>query len=251
MYRNVSHYKVAVYRLVGPWASQMISTYKRDSVCITGALLATGGLLAASFVNDILLLILSYSIVTGLGFSLMYIPSVVSCVTYFNKRQSLAIGVCLCGSGFGTFSLAPIVQVILENWGWRWVMWALSALSFLGVLCGATMIPISPSSQTSQRGHSIPQEPYATRYKNFNRILSLVLGEVLVKSSRLGCCLLFVLTDILSFASVFIAYTHLPTFATNRYEIWNKLLLEDNLCILEPRSEWWWCSICNICWRYF
>ena len=88
----------------------------------TGAILATGGLLAASFVNDILLLILSYSIVTGLGFSLMYIPSVVSCVTYFNKRQSLAIGVCLCGSGFGTFSLAPIVQVILENWGWRWVM---------------------------------------------------------------------------------------------------------------------------------
>ena len=36
--------------------------------------------------------------------------------------RSLAIGICLCGVGTGTFALAPISNMILEKYGWRNVM---------------------------------------------------------------------------------------------------------------------------------
>ena len=198
-----------MYRLAGPGAGRLMSRYGGHYVCIFGALLATVGLLAASFVNTIFQLIVTYSIVAGLGFGLMYIPSVVACVPYFTKRRSLAIGICLCGSGFGTFSLAPLTQYILENWGWRWVMRTLSGLSFLGVLCGCTMrTPVSPSpvnvSQVQQSG---------PRQRKSNRFLLLVLGEDLMQSSRLRSYFLFLLTDFLSYVSIYIPYTYLPRFA--------------------------------------
>ena len=36
--------------------------------------------------------------------------------------RSLAIGICLCGIGCGTFAIAPISNMILEKYGWRTVM---------------------------------------------------------------------------------------------------------------------------------
>ena len=36
--------------------------------------------------------------------------------------RSLAIGICLCGIGSGTFAIAPISNMILEKYGWRTVM---------------------------------------------------------------------------------------------------------------------------------
>ena len=128
---------------VGPIASMLMTRYGGHLVCMSGAIMATVGLLAASYVNNIPLLILFYSVLTGLGFGLMYIPSIVACVPYFTRNRwrtkdlmcrsvddlvgttlcrSLAIGICLCGIGSGTFALAPISNMILEKYGWRNVM---------------------------------------------------------------------------------------------------------------------------------
>ena len=78
-----------MYRFVGPTASQLTGRYGGHMVCMAGATVATLGLLAASFVNTIPLLILCYAGITGLGFGLMYIPAIVACVPYFTKNRSL------------------------------------------------------------------------------------------------------------------------------------------------------------------
>ena len=72
---------------VGPLASLLMTRYGGHWVCMSGAAMAALGLLAASYVNNIPLLILFYSVLTGLGFGLMYIPSIVSCVPYFSKNR--------------------------------------------------------------------------------------------------------------------------------------------------------------------
>ena len=214
-----------MYRLTGPMASRLGTRFGNNYVCIIGAIISSIGLLAASFVNSIPLLIVSYSIVTGLGFGLMYIPSVIACVPYFTKRRSLAIGICLCGSGFGTFALAPVTHVILKTWGWRWVMRTLSALSFVGVLCGATMLPVLVSDDkksTNRCRYTSFSEEFDRRTRRssgFLKMISFVIGEDLMDSKRLGNYFLFVLTDFLTFASVYIPYTHLPSFAEVRQEL--------------------------------
>ena len=84
--------QVAVYALLGcPLARKLVSKLGRNYVCMTGCVLASVGLLVSSFVNTLPLLILFYSVVTGLGFGLMYLPAVVACVPYFiRQRQNMA-----------------------------------------------------------------------------------------------------------------------------------------------------------------
>ena len=54
-----------------------------------------------------------------MGFGLMYLPSVVIVSKHFLARRSLANGIVLCAAGVGTFVVAPLAQVMLEQWGWR------------------------------------------------------------------------------------------------------------------------------------
>lgn len=38
-----------------------------------------------------------------MGFGLIYLPAIVSVTMYFEKYRSLATGIAVCGSGFGTY----------------------------------------------------------------------------------------------------------------------------------------------------
>eukprot|EP00092_Neocalanus_flemingeri_P022081 GFUD01023950.1.p1 GENE.GFUD01023950.1~~GFUD01023950.1.p1 ORF type:complete len:442 (-),score=61.43 GFUD01023950.1:20-1345(-) len=199
--------QVGVYCLSGPLVGKLVMRFGARPVCIAGALLSSLGLFGASYAPSLGLLVLGYSIVTGFGFGLMYIPCVVGVAPYFTDRRALAIGICLCGSGFGTFGLAPIAQHILDNYGWRWVLRTFSAFSLVGVLCGAVMVPVD-----------LPEEDFSKRSppKKRSRLLSYVLGDDLSKSRRLGTYYLFTLADFLAFTAIYIPYTHLPPLAKYR-----------------------------------
>jgi len=199
--------QVGVYCLSGPVVGKLVMRFGARPVCITGALLASIGLFGASFAPSLVSLVFGYSIVTGLGFGLMYIPCVVGVAPYFTDRRALAIGICLCGSGFGTFGLAPVSQYILDHFGWRWVLRSFSAFSLVGVLCGAVMVPVD-----------IPDEDHHRRSppKKRGRLVSFVLGDDLSKSRRLSTYYLFTLADFLAFTAIYIPYTHLPPLAKYR-----------------------------------
>merc|ERR1719370_229140 len=95
--------------------------------------------MGASFAPSLNLIYLGYGFVTGFGFGLMYLPSVVGVAPFFTDNRALAIGICLCGSGVGTFGLAPVSNYILLRHGWRWVMRTFSGLCLLCTFCGALM----------------------------------------------------------------------------------------------------------------
>ena len=176
---------------------------------MAGSLLASLGLLTASFAPSTSLLLWCYSVITGLGFGLMYIPSVVVSAPYFTDRRSLAIGLCLCGSGFGTFSLAPVSQYILEVYGWRWVVRTMAGLALLGTICGAAMTP----GQEVSVDQSGPAGVRRERKGSSEAMLSILLGPDLAHSSSLPTYLLFALSDFLSLVAIYIPYTHLPPLA--------------------------------------
>jgi len=71
------------------------------------------------------------SMVTGIGFGLMYLPSIVMVSFYFDKRRALATGIGVCGSGVGTFVLAPFFSFLVSQYGWKvsrvWIGWQIFA----------------------------------------------------------------------------------------------------------------------------
>ena len=49
----------------------------------------------------------------------MFVSCYVVTSLYFNKRQSIATGIIASGSGIGVLAVAPILQVLLDNFHWR------------------------------------------------------------------------------------------------------------------------------------
>jgi len=205
--------QVGVYSLSGPIVGRLITSFGSRPVCVTGAFVSCLGLLGASYASSLGSVLIGYSVVTGFGFGMMYIPSVVGVAPYFTQRRSLAIGICLCGSGIGTFTLAPISNYILENYGWRWVFRAFSAISFFCMLGSASMSPVSDSDQEDCEDEEKVQEEYEPRKGLRRRTLSVILGEELTNSRGLGVFSMIVFADFLTFTAIYIPYAHLPPLA--------------------------------------
>ena len=72
--------------------------------------LAVAGLAASVTTPNIGLLYVSIGLCTGLGFGFIYLPAIVSVSMYFEKKRAFATGIAVCGSGLGTFIMAPVTR---------------------------------------------------------------------------------------------------------------------------------------------
>ena len=57
-----------------------------------GGLIATIGVFSSLLSPNIYVLMATYGVVGGIGLSLVYIPTVISCSYYFKKNRALATG---------------------------------------------------------------------------------------------------------------------------------------------------------------
>ncbi|XP_023233486.1 monocarboxylate transporter 12-like isoform X1 [Centruroides sculpturatus] len=113
---------------IGPVASGLTNKYGCRAVTILGSLLATSGLLLSVLAPSVAYLYFTIGLCTGAGFGLMYLPSIVSVTCYFEKKRAFATGVAVCGSGMGTFALAPLTEYLVESYGWKGSMLIISGL---------------------------------------------------------------------------------------------------------------------------
>ncbi|CAH2322127.1 monocarboxylate transporter 12 [Pelobates cultripes] len=107
-----------------------------------GGLLATTGLVLSSFATSLEYLYLTLGVLTGVGFALCYSPAIAMVGQYFEKRKALAYGIAMSGSGIGTFILAPVVQLLIEQYSWRGALLILGGFVANLCVCGALMRPI-------------------------------------------------------------------------------------------------------------
>lgn len=102
----------------------------------------------------------------GLGFGMIYLPAIVSVTCYFEKYRSLATGIAVCGSGFGTFLFSPFVDHLVQNFGWRVTVVVISGLVFLCILFGALFRPLKTSEDEEQEQEQQLQQQQLTSDNN-------------------------------------------------------------------------------------
>lgn len=110
---------MAMPLLSGPVASFLTDRYGCRKVTICGAIMASTGFIISSTANSMTVLCITFGILAGFGLSLCYVASVVIVAYYFDKKRSFATGLAVCGSGIGTFIFAPLIQLLLDEYGWR------------------------------------------------------------------------------------------------------------------------------------
>ena len=120
----------------------------RKTACL-GVLLATGGLLASSFVQTLELLYLTYSVCVGIGASMIYTTHTLIPVHYFKKRFGLANGISLLGGSIFSSFMPIVVGESIRTVGFRWTLRILAgyvSFLFLCVITWKEQIPKEKST---------------------------------------------------------------------------------------------------------
>ncbi|NXL40826.1 MOT13 protein, partial [Glaucidium brasilianum] len=79
---------------------------------------------------------------TGLGWALVFTPSLGTVGRYFPARRALATGLVVSGASISGLALGPLVPWLLDTYGWRGALLLLAAISFNLVAAGALLRPL-------------------------------------------------------------------------------------------------------------
>ncbi|XP_057660337.1 monocarboxylate transporter 9-like [Diorhabda carinulata] len=142
---------MAMPLLSGPVASFLTDRYGCRKVTVFGALMASIGFVISSMANSMVVLCITFGVISGFGLSLCYVASVVIVAYYFDKKRSFATGLAVCGSGIGTFIFAPLIQFLLDEYGWRGTTLILAGLFLNLIVCGALMRDLPWTSKKQKR----------------------------------------------------------------------------------------------------
>lgn len=78
----------------------------------------------------------------GLGWALVFTPSLGTVGRYFPARRALATGLAVSGASVSGLALGPLVPLLLDAYGWRGALLLLAAVSFNLVAAGALLRPL-------------------------------------------------------------------------------------------------------------
>ncbi|KAK2866342.1 hypothetical protein Q7C36_002398 [Tachysurus vachellii] len=126
----------------GPVSSIMVNRFGCRPVMLIGGLLASVGMIGASFTTNIIQLYFTAGVITGLGLALNFQPSLIMLGCYFDKRRPLANGLAAAGSPVFLSALSPLGQVLLDCFGWRGGFLIMGGLLLNCCTCAAVMRPL-------------------------------------------------------------------------------------------------------------
>jgi MFS family permease len=85
------------HHVIGPIVSGLCNKFGCRAVCIAGSIIACCAFILSTFSVNVNMLMLTYGVMGGFGFGMIYLPAVVLCGLYFEKKRSLATGIAVCG----------------------------------------------------------------------------------------------------------------------------------------------------------
>ncbi|EMP41580.1 Monocarboxylate transporter 13 [Chelonia mydas] len=133
---------IAVQQLGGPVGSALSTQYGARPVVMAGGVLSGLGMFLASFATSLTHLYLSIGLLSGLGWALVFTPSVASVAQYFGKRRAFATGLAVSGAGLASFAFSPLFQLLVDTYAWRGALMVVAGISFNLVAAGALLRPL-------------------------------------------------------------------------------------------------------------
>lgn len=131
-----------VYLAAGPIVSALANKYGCRTVVIAGSIVACIAFGLSTLSTSVNMLMLTYGVIGGFGFGMIYLPAVVAVGYYFETKRSLATGIAVCGSGFGTFAFAPLATYLLQQYGWKNSLLIFAGMILNCAIFGAMMRPL-------------------------------------------------------------------------------------------------------------
>jgi len=132
---------IALVFFTGPVSGILVSKFGCRLTTVLGALICAASLATASLSEGLVTLYLSYSILFGIGTSFVFNAGLVIVSNYFSKRRSLALGFVSAGQGLGVLAQGPLLQTLIDSYGWKTTYRIMAGVVFGICLLGVTYDP--------------------------------------------------------------------------------------------------------------
>ncbi|XP_001370489.4 monocarboxylate transporter 11 [Monodelphis domestica] len=151
----VSAIALAVQQAASPVGSALSTRWGARPVVMVGGTITSLGFILSAFASSLLHLYLGLGLLAGSGWALVFAPALGTVSRYFSRRRVLAVGLALTGNGVASLLLAPVLQLLLDAFGWRGALLLLGATTLHLIPCGALLRPLSLSGDPN----TPPQSP--------------------------------------------------------------------------------------------
>lgn len=131
-----------------PLAGILSDRFGSRPVVLVGALVSATAYLVSSYVTELLYLYVSYGLLAGIGFGLVYMPSVLMIGQYFKRKRGFAYGLACAGADVGTVAMAPVSQVLVDSIQWQGAFRVYSGLALSLVVASLVYQPLPKHSST-------------------------------------------------------------------------------------------------------
>uniref|UniRef100_A0A1I7V3J2 MFS domain-containing protein n=2 Tax=Caenorhabditis tropicalis TaxID=1561998 RepID=A0A1I7V3J2_9PELO len=163
------------YFFVGPFASALCNVFGCRQVALAGSIIAAVGFLLSIPAPNIYVLYLTFGLIAGAGFGMMYLPAIVIISQYFAKKRSLATGIAVCGSGIGTTVFAMLNDVVWDfvKKDWQQFLIYTSAVTISGFAAALLLRPLKASQSQIEKvaeivenyeEHKVPESPTLSKH---------------------------------------------------------------------------------------
>jgi len=126
------------YTFLAPIVGGLIDRFGPQRVVVPGIIVFAFGLGLCSLIKTLPQFYLLYGVIMGSGITCVGIVSYSAILAHwFERRRGLASGIAVSGMGLGTFTLVPLSQILISQWGWR------SAFLVLGGLAMIILLPLN------------------------------------------------------------------------------------------------------------
>ncbi|KAI1373407.1 major facilitator superfamily domain-containing protein [Hypoxylon crocopeplum] len=117
----------------GLFSGKLADSYGPRWPLLFGSVLHVFGLMMVSLSKEYYQIFLAQAIVSGIGTSFLFYPTVAAAGTWFKRHRALAFGIMVSGSSLGGVVLPIMVQHLIVDVGFGWAM-RITAFLILGLL---------------------------------------------------------------------------------------------------------------------
>ncbi|XP_062874675.1 solute carrier family 16 member 6b [Trichomycterus rosablanca] len=159
---------VFVMTFTAPLSSVLSNRFGFRPVVMLGGFLISLGTITSAFTTSITQMYVTVGLVTGLGYSFTFLPTVTILSLYFSRRRSLVTSVTSTGECFSLFALAPALSALKQRVGWRNCMIVIGLLQASVIGFGALLRPIiiQPGASKQEREAGSSASPLELELEN-------------------------------------------------------------------------------------
>ena len=170
--------------LLSPLGSYITDRFGYRFTAILGSLSGIVGFLLATLSSKLWMLYLTYGVLSGFGYRMIYNSSTLVVVDYFVKWRSLAVGIVASATAVGMLVMSQVTEVLLNAFGWQATLRGFAALYFVCGLCATVFVPLDKYKEDTIYNKSTKENSQSKKTGSFslynNRSFLVLLSSFII-----------------------------------------------------------------------